>query len=553
MPPLSRATSGLLRTVGGLPHASDDDHEESQRKRYAEDEELAEPQRKRRRSLPNVKGQVEEDINAEPQSSDEEIRKPEPRPSRAPLPITSAPNSDDELKAPQRKSTRNHGDSTTRKVAAKKAAERRVEKEREEDKENTSLATPQSSSISSQNGGFVFGMEHSSQQLTKRTFSKAKTFSSRAPVKNIHQAPEKKSKKRKSLKAPAIALSQAHGGGQIRTKKETSHDDEMGSDCSMEDEQVIPEQQPDPELRKRELKKRPQRTARNSNSTLNDDEFDEAPRRKKPRNLYDQLGNWQKDQALGSSPPASSAPQEDMDNLKNYIEQLPGEEEENFTCPICRIPVTKNEYWDFWGSKDNTVRNQNAFCRSHRTKSAWDEYRSEGYPDINWSALPQRIRKHRMELFKILNNDRPSEYRDRYKPIALTGKAASVPSRRKDLPGKIQEELDSYAIDDQTTYPGYYGPHGRRIITENVMKILKNEIKNCSDAVVQGSGPATFVQAVLVPETAILLIMEDCRVDREDAEEIREKTYDMGMLLNEEIEDQVEAYPSDDENEYVTR
>jgi hypothetical protein len=48
--------------------------------------------------------------------------------------------------------------------------------------------------------------------------------------------------------------------------------------------------------------------------------------------------------------------------------------------------------------------------------------------------------------------------------------------------------------------------------------------------------------------------MEDCRVDREEAEEIREKTYDMGMLLNEEIEDQVEAnYPSDDENEYCGR
>jgi hypothetical protein len=68
---------------------------------------------------------------------------------------------------------------------------------------------------------------------------------------------------------------------------------------------------------------------------------------------------------------------------------------------------------------------------------------------------------------------------------------------------------------------------------------------------VQGSGPATFVQAVLVPETAILLIMEDCRVDREEAEEIREKTYDIGMLLNEEIEDTVEVHEqSDDENEY---
>jgi hypothetical protein len=159
-----------------------------------------------------------------------------------------------------------------------------------------------------------------------------------------------------------------------------------------------------------------------------------------------------------------------------------------------------------------------------------------------------------MELFKILNNNKPSGYRDRYEPIALTGKAAAVPSRRKDLPEHVQQELESYALDDQSTYPGYYGPHGRRVITENVMKMLKNEIKVCSDAVVQGSGPATFVQAVLVPETAILLIMEDCHVDRDEAEDIRDKTYELGMLLNEEIEDQVEVHDqSDDENEYVGR
>jgi hypothetical protein len=86
------------------------------------------------------------------------------------------------------------------------------------------------------------------------------------------------------------------------------------------------------------------------------------------------------------------------------------------------------------------------------------------------------------------------------------------------------------------------------------MKVLKNEIKNCSDSVVQGSGPATFVQAVLVPEAAIMLIMEDCGVDRIEAEEIRDKTYEIGMLLNEEIEDMVETYEhSDDENEYGGR
>jgi hypothetical protein len=51
-----------------------------------------------------------------------------------------------------------------------------------------------------------------------------------------------------------------------------------------------------------------------------------------------------------------------------------------------------------------------------------------------------------------------------------------------------------------------------------------------------------------------MLIMEDCLVDREEAEETREKTYELGMLLNEEIEDHLEAHElSDDENEYGGR
>jgi hypothetical protein len=333
-------------------------------------------------------------------------------------------------------------------------------------------------------------------------------------------------------------------------------------------EALGPEKPQDPELHTIEDKKRSKKKAKVSSfTTMADDELDIFPkntpedkelkrtlRRSKPKVLHDQLGDWMQDKAPESSQPQSSASQEDLDDLKDYIKQLPMDEEEGSSCPICRAPVVQEDYWDYWKGKDKTVKNQNTFCRIHSTKSAQEEYKSEGYPDIDWNALPRRIRTHRMELFKMLNNDRPSGYRDRYEPIALTGKAAAVPSRRKDLPTHVQQELESYALDDQSTYPGYYGPHGRRIITENVMKVLKNEIKNCSDAVVQGSGPATFVQAVLVPEAAILLIMEDCRVDRLEAEEIRDKTYKLGMLLNEEIEDQVEVHDvSDEENEYGGR
>jgi hypothetical protein len=563
----------LLNIVNGQRHACNDDHEEPQRKRHIIDDDLIEPHRKRLRSPISREVQVEEDINAEPQSSDDEIRDPQPRTSRASLPIPSVVqkatvHGDDELKAPQRKSARKQADSAdTKGKFIGKTVKGSAKKKRAEDKENDSSAIAQSSSGSVEDNPWNFALEHTSQQPAKGTNTNRTTFG-RNTTGNIHA--QRPARKFGGVPAPRVPKHFVKGGG--RAEKSTKHTEEEDEDEDIEmvDEQPTPGKESDPELRKWEHKKKPKGNFQVTRLTLNDHELDELlqeptkepadtelkspPRRAKPTVLHDHLGDWQAGQASESSQHDSSAPHEALDSLNNYIEQLPQEEEEGSRCHICKALVGKEEYWDYWIRKDKTVRNQNAFCRAHRTKSAWDEYRSEGYPDIDWTALPHRIQKHRMELFKILNNVRPSGYRDRYEPIALTGKAAAVPSRRDDLPEHIREELQSYALDDQSTYPGYYGPHGRRIITEHVMKVLKNEIKNCSDAVVQGSGPATFVQAVLVPETAILLIMEDCRVDREEAEEIREKTYDMGMLLNEEIEDQVEAnYPSDDENEYCGR
>jgi hypothetical protein len=554
---LDRRTRKLLNIVNGKRHASDEDHEE--------------PAAKRRQSSPTRKGQEEQDIFAEPASTDDELRAPPPRSSKPKKTVIklAAPEGTEELKVPQRKSTRTQPDSraTPEKLAGTKQT-KLVSKVQAEDKENTSTGAPRSSATSDQSDPFGFGLEHASQRSNKN--SKAKTFGSKGGTGNIHTAQPAK----KSSKGPAIRIPKTFKRIYKNANKDKAPLDSDGerSDVSMMSLEELEDnlgtaKQNDPELRKRDVKKRSKKKPVKSDSTtLADDELDELlqstpddedlrrrSRRLKPTILHNQLGDWIKDRAPGSSQPESSTPEEGLDNLKEYLKQLPNEVEGSH-CPICQEPVEQDYYWDYWRGKDKTVKNQNKFCRAHKTKSALDEYRSEGYPDIVWSTLPQRITTHRMELFKILNNDKSSGYRDRYEPIALTGKAAAVTLRRKDLPEHVQQELESYTLDDHSTYPGYYGPHGRRVITENVMKMLKNEIKKSSDAVVQGSGPATFVQAVLVPETAILLIMEDCHVDREEAEQIREKTYDLGMLLNEEIEDQVEIHDqSDEENEYGGR
>jgi hypothetical protein len=546
-----RSGHRLLRTVGGKEHARNDDHVETSEEQAS--------------SSSGKETEASEDFDAEPQTSDDDPPRLSPPRATKPAKPIAPPNppamsgSNERIKPPAKPKAKRGAPRAPASGIFQRSQADKAKRGAADDKEN--VVSSQGSAQASQENVWEFSaaamedraMELPPQKKQKTTFgSKTRTTA----FNNIHGLPATTSK---SKAAPRGYGKKAGDRGRgTKISQEVDDEPEMLDDEEL-DEALYPDgrKSPDHSLPLQTIKtKRPQKPDDGlKQPLLGDAELDEVlgEPTPNPTSFQNQLGDWMKDQPPASSQPNSSAPEEGLSHLDNYLGQLPEEEEEGSRCPICKALTNKDEYTEFWKGKKNTIKNQNIFCRDHRVKSAEQEYKSEKYPPIDWTTLSQRIKTHRMLLYQILNNDRSSEYRDRYEPIALTGKAAAVPSRRKDLPEHVQEELESYALDDQSTYPGYYGPHGRRVITENVMRLLKNEIKNCTDAVVQGSGPATFVQAVLVPETAILLIMEDCVVDREAAEEIREKTYEMGMLLNEEIEDQVEVFDlSDDDNEYVT-
>ncbi len=530
-----RGAKPLLRTVGGKPHAADSDHEEDATRQESRAQSKAKPMLD------------EEDINAEPMSSDEELKAPTPRqpPSSRPKIQLPPPPEDTELKKPPKKAAKET-------VKIKRPASGTFEKGRaakraiENNKENATSTEP----AINDDWMSIVGVSANKKPKTQKIQygNKKKTFSSN----NIHARPPGK-----SGSAPSQGKLKVKKGNEPKSSA-GSTDEDSDSDVSMkslEESSSAPPKFEDPELRTKESKNpAPKSQSKRKSTALDDAELtkllDEPV--KAPR-LIDQLGGWVQDQAAASgSQPASSAPEESLHHISEYIEQLPQDDIEGTRCGLCKAPVEIEDYWEFWKDKqdEKTVKNKTAFCNMHKVKSAQAQYKRAGYPMIVWKKLPKRIRKHRTQLLEILNNDRPSAHRDRYEPLALTGKAAAVPTRRKDLPKSVQEELESYALDDQSTYPGYYGPRGRRLITEAVMTVLKNEVKNCDDPVVQGSGPAAFVQAVIVPEAAVLLIMDDCKVGREEAERIREETYEMGILLHEEIEDQVEVRHSEDENEY---
>ncbi|USP77158.1 hypothetical protein yc1106_04432 [Curvularia clavata] len=532
----------LLKTVGGKRHATDEDHEEPTAKRRENSE------------VPTRKEQDEININADPVSSDDDIRAPPPRSTKSKPIMPAYRDVDTELKRAQKKTAKqNISIRTPSRGTYQSSQELKTANGKVDNKENA----PSSSGASASDSPIRWGMEHVSQK-------KKNAIGYGSKIKNIH-APMPK----KFGRGPAKAAVRPSGSASQLKGKQPSQDSESESDVSMKDEEIEDPMSPeDQNLRRVTSKAKSSQTKDKDAETVpyDDDQLSEvldsisqapvsekAEKAAKSARLMKQLSSWKENNEPPSSQAESSAAQEYLDEVSNYIEHLPQVEEEGSHCTLCNQPVEQTDYWDFWKGKNKTVKNKSAFCHLHKKISAQKSYVESGYPDINWEALPQRIRKNKATLGQILHNQRPSIHRDRYEPLALTGKAAAVPSKRIDLSEAQQEELDSYALDERAAYPGYYGPHGRRLITENIMDLLKSEIKQCKDGVVQASGIAAFVQAVMVPEAAVLLIMEDCKVGREEAEGIREETYEMGLLVHEEIEDEVVRRPedeSDEENEY---
>ena len=553
---LTAKAPSLLRTVDGKPHAGKEDHGEVQQRAHHDHD------------------ADDVNVNAEPADSDHEMKVPKASKPRQPLqssssreaPLKQPPGPNRKRKAaspPTRPESelRVPGQKTRAPIVPKPGLfeQSRAAKELGRDKANVdALRAPPASSAPAD--GFNWGLSsQTSQKGRKKTFSKPKN-------RNLHVAPP--DSRTQKGKRGAMAKSK-HG--------QTSRDDDSDStDVSLMSPVLADEQRPqlkhgvstwrpqsasepeteptpaDPELRS--VPSRQTRKPRHINGNGNGNASAAAPLTDaeldtllKPT-LREQLGL---PDTLDSSLPASSAPQEELDHVDSYVRLLPAspEEDEAASCPLCHSPLDPDTHRAFWNGRDKTVKNQALFCHTHRAAAARAAYAAEGYPPIDWALLPSRIKSHRMALYRILADEAPSRFRARYAPLALTGKAAAVPSKRTDLSPSLRAELESQALDDAAVYPGYYGARGRRLITECVMSLLHGEIKRSSDAVVQTSGPATFVQAVMVPEVAVRLIMEDLQCDWETAEEVRERTFEMGVLLQEEVEDEVLVGEEDDEEE----
>jgi hypothetical protein len=198
-------------------------------------------------------------------------------------------------------------------------------------------------------------------------------------------------------------------------------------------------------------------------------------------------------------------------------------------CPMCNKRVDPVDLRE-WG--DMNTRQQERFCQFHQKKSAASDWALKGYPEIDWDVLGSRISKHYSFLKKVINGGE-SHYRDLLEERLNAGKDRNLLKMTSNLT------------------PGYYGGRGLRIMSENIMHeftaLLKK--KAVKDRRISSRGPTAFVQAVLVPEVAVLLIMEDMNVEVEEARDILEDSASVGELIHEEIRDVVKKRVEDSEDD----
>ena len=126
------------------------------------------------------------------------------------------------------------------------------------------------------------------------------------------------------------------------------------------------------------------------------------------------------------------------------------------TCPVCDEMVERSFLDEFsnYAPRMN-VRKQALFCHAHRRQSATEEYKAAGYPDIDWSKFPKRLKRHLGSVRDVLERKRGSWYRERLEERIKGG-------RLRTLHQTATSTNDETSL--QKFVPGYFGTKGARLM-----------------------------------------------------------------------------------------
>ncbi|KAK9237618.1 RTC4-like domain-containing protein [Lipomyces kononenkoae] len=230
---------------------------------------------------------------------------------------------------------------------------------------------------------------------------------------------------------------------------------------------------------------------------------------------------------LSSSPPSSqlaAIEAIEMNHSLNEHERLIRNFDDKIqlrTCPMCGQEVSDAVRERFKAVPDS-LRRSYAICTSHRREATLAESSGKNYPtELDEGVLAERAEKYVSILSDIINENRPSVFQERAKASGLV-----QGGRRMDALLQMENGLDDLL-------PGYYGLKGSSVLLRVALRSSENEIRRASrrNRWITNVSITGYASAVLVPELAIRLIMEDQNVDEEKAEMIRQDSLEYGRIV----------------------
>ncbi|KAI9727909.1 MAG: hypothetical protein M1828_005314 [Chrysothrix sp. TS-e1954] len=199
-------------------------------------------------------------------------------------------------------------------------------------------------------------------------------------------------------------------------------------------------------------------------------------------------------------------------------------------CPLCGEEVPRAFLMTMHsGLSRLSWKERVEICAAHKRHAADSEWKQHQYPAVDWGGFDQRLKSFHGSLNAILELKRPSYY-------------------RKELEQRVDEgsSRNAYrnptADDQETTIPGYYGLKGAQRMQSHLVNVFSDKIRAlaATDKLIPATGPAGYIQAVLVPELAVMLVREDLDVDEEKARTVLRESSNVGRLLNSEMTERVE-------------
>ncbi|TKX27158.1 RTC4-like domain-containing protein [Elsinoe australis] len=237
---------------------------------------------------------------------------------------------------------------------------------------------------------------------------------------------------------------------------------------------------------------------------------------------------------LGS--PISSPPPPEVEEV-----YLDGNSPADFApCPICSEAVSKAFRMDWelehCAGRRMNLKMQEKFCQAHKENKAAAAWQDAEYPEVDWGGLKKRLGRHKRRIEEILEGEKGSVFRQELEDrVKMKESRTAVKSMEA---GGVRGMV------------GYYGSRGAKVMTDYALKAFAAKLRALAgqDQLMVASGVAGgvsgYVQAVIVPELAMSLIMEDMDVDEQRAKVVLEESSELGNLLNIEEEEKLPTRPA---------